>query len=109
MVVKLDRNQFTGFKRKLGFSEWVNMQAANIPEIDRDQFLQRGEDILAQRICETKLLLAVRDGLKQENGELDSSYLSEELEEAVDREGHHLKTKVLDELDLSSFEGNAPG
>lgn len=104
VVVKLEREQFKRLKQKLSFGDWLSIQLSTIPKNEREEFVRRGEDILAQCICQAKLMLAIRDGLKQENGELAPTYLFTELEEIVEKEEHSLKTQVEEELDVSSFE-----
>ncbi len=100
VVVKLEQSQFKRLKAKLGFIEWLRSRLSHVPAQEQREFIQRGHDILAQCLCQTKLLLAIKEGLQQENCELNREYLTAELEEEVERGEELLKTQVLNELDL---------
>ena len=100
VVVKLKQDQLKRLKEKLGFTEWLQTRLSNVPPHEQGGFIQRGHDILAQCLCQTKLLLAIQERLQQENCELDGDYLTAELEDAVEREEGHLKAQVLSELDI---------
>ena len=100
VVVKLEVDQFRRLKKKLGFTEWLETAVAEVPPPEREDFIQRGHDILAQCLCQTKLFLAIKEKFQQENCELEERYLMNELEDAVDREKDGLKTQVLHELDI---------
>lgn len=100
VVVKLEQSQLTQLKKKLGFSEWLQSSISNVPLHEQGDFIQRGHDILAQGICQTKLLLAIQERLQQENCELDAHYLTTELDGAIEQESERLKAQVLSELDL---------
>lgn len=104
VVVKLEQGQFARLQKKLGFTEWLQPWLSHVPADERAEFIQRGHDILAQCICQTKLLLAIRERLQQENCELDPFYLTAELDAAVERDEKHLKARILSELDITSPE-----
>lgn len=101
VVVKLEQGQFTRLKKKLGFTEWLQSWLSHVPAEEHVEFMQRGHDVLAQCICQTKLSLAIQEKLAQENCELDAHYLTAELDTAVEREEEQLKTQVLNELDIT--------
>jgi len=106
VVVNLEREQLTRLKLKLGFAEWLESSLSQVSHDERDEFLERGHDILAQAVCQTKLFLAIQAKLQQENCELDAHYLSAELEAAVGQDEEHLKAKILSELDIMASESN---
>ena len=57
-----------------------------------------------QYLCQTKLQLAIKQGLRQETTLLSHDMFVHELESAVQQEKHTLKDNVLEELDVLSPE-----
>ena len=104
VVVNLEWEQLIRLRERVGFTEWLETWVSKVPVPEREGFLERGHDVLAQAICQSKLELAIQEKLRQENCELEASYLAVELEALVIRDWDQLKARLVDELDLPTLD-----
>jgi hypothetical protein len=104
IVVAVEEAQLTTVKEALQFDQWVEGILSSVPQEEHSDYALRAQDLFVQQVCHLKLQLAIQQGIRQENSQLDSKMLWQELEEAVVREISSIKEQVLAELDLHSLE-----
>lgn len=104
LVVEMAQPDVSRFKRLLQFESWLRNSLRHLPPEDYDEYFQRGQDLLLQYLCQAKLQLALDEGLRQKTTLLSHDELSEELEQAIRRDGPSFKQDVLAELDIPPVE-----
>jgi len=104
LVVEMAQPDVSRFKRLLQFESWLRNSLRHLPAEDYDEYFHRGQDLLLQYLCQAKLQLALDAGLRQETTLLSHDEFSEELEQAIRRDGQSFKQDVLDELDIPPVE-----
>ncbi len=103
-MVEMTQPDVSRFKQLLQFESWLRDTLRHLPHEDYDEYFQRGEDLFLQYLCQAKLQLALDEGLRQETTLLSHDELSEELEQAIRRDGRSFKQDVLAELDIPAVE-----
>ena len=102
IVVEITQAQLSQIQEAFNFDQWLRKSLKHLPEIERQDYLGRGQDIFVQQICLLKLQLAINVGITQENGRASKDFLVKELDEALEKEESALKGEVLQELDVDS-------
>ena len=100
VLVEVEEAQLARARQHLNFDEWLNKTLALVPDSERQNYAQLGQDLFVQQICQTKLQLALNVGIRQENSRLASDFLVSELEEALGEDGAQVKAQILRELDV---------
>ena len=103
VVVAIEESQLQRIKDALQIDHWLHEVLSPLPEEEHSDYSLRAQDLLVQQVCHLKLQLAIRQGIRQENSELDGKMLWQELDEAAIQEGLSLKEQVLAELDIHSW------
>ena len=104
IVVAVEEAQLATVREALQFDHWVEEILSQVPHKEHANYALRAHDLFVQQVCHLKLQLAIQQGIRQENSQLDSKMLWQELEEAVVREDRSIKDQVLAELDIHSLE-----
>ncbi len=104
LVVEMTQPDVSRFKRLLQFESWLRDTLRHFPREDHEEYFQRGQDLFLQYLCQAKLQLALDEGLGQETTLLSHDALSQELEQAIRRDGQSLKQDLLAELDIPPME-----
>lgn len=100
VVVEVDEPQLASLRNTLEFEEWLVTTLDTIPDSDRPDYDCRARDLLVQQICQTKLHLALRAGLRPENCHLSKRMLVQELDGAVINDAETIKKQILREIDV---------
>ena len=100
VVVEIGQAQLSNIRKLLDFDHWLHDSLRHIPEIDQEDYFDRGHDIFVQQVCQNKLQLAIAVGLRQENSRMPKDFLATELTEALRIAGSIVKDEVLQELDI---------
>ena len=100
IVVVIEESQLIRVGRSLQFEDWLSEILGHLPYQERSDYTVRAHDLLAQQICYLKLQLAIGQGIRQENTQLDGHVLVQELEEAIPLESKNIKDQILVELDI---------
>ena len=100
VLVEVEEAQLARARHYLNFDEWLNKTLALVPDSERQNYTQLGQDLFAQQICQKKLQLALNAGIRQENSRLASDFLVSELEEALGEDGAQVKAQILRDLDV---------
>ena len=103
-MVEMAQPDVSRFKRIMELEKWLRSVLCHLPQEDYDEYFQRGQDLFLQYLCQAKLQLALDEGLRQETTLLSHDELSEELEQAIRRDGQSFKQDVLAELDIPPVE-----
>ena len=104
LVVEIAQPHVSRFKRLLQFEPWLWNVLRHLPQEERDEYFQRGQELFLQRLCQTKLQLALNEGLRRETTPLSHDVLFQELEHAVRQNGQALKETLLADLDIPPVE-----
>ncbi len=107
LMVEMAQDQITRCKQILQLESWLQNVLHHLPPEEYDEYFQRGQTLCLQYLCQTKLQLAINDGLKQETTLLSHDALAHALEPAIDRSGPSLKATLLAELDVPPAEDAA--
>ena len=99
-VVEMAQAQTSSYKRILHVESWLRNALHHLPQEEHDEYFQRGQELCLQYLCQTKLQLAIQNGLKQETTLLSPDAFAQELEHTVRQSGHSLKATILAELDV---------
>ncbi len=99
-MVEMAQSDVSRFKHLLQFESWLRNSLRHLPPEDHDEYVQRGQDLLLQYLCQAKLQLALDEGLRQETTLLSHDELSEELQQALRQDGDALKENLFAELDI---------
>ncbi len=102
--IVVGRNQVRRLENQLGFQEWIDQLLQIVPEDDREDYVKQGIDLFTQFICFHKLEIYIRQGIKQENAKVLSSFLILETDEVIQREAEKIKQQIIVELDIKEFE-----
>ena len=102
--IVVGRNQIRRLENQLGFQEWIDECLQVVPEDDREDYVKQGTDLFTQFICFHKLEIYIRQGIKQENTQVLSSFLILETDEVIQREAEKIKQQIIVELDIKEFE-----
>ncbi len=100
LVVEIARPHVSRFKRILQFESRLQKALRHLSKEDYDEYVQRGQELFLQYLCQEKLQLAIEGGLRQETTLLSQDMLSQELEDAIRQNGHALKENLFAELDI---------
>jgi len=104
IVVAVEEAQLATARQALQFDRWVKDILTPVPHDEHSDYALRAQDLFVQQVCHLKLQLAIQHGIRQENSNLDSKMLWQELDEAVVLEDSAIKDQVLAELDIQSCE-----
>lgn len=104
LVVEIAHPHASRCKQILQLETWLRNILRHLPQKDYDEYLQRGQDLFLQCLCQEKLQLAIEGGLRQETTLLSHDVLCRELEDAIRQNGHALKETLFAELDVPSLE-----
>ena len=104
IVVAVEEDQLAKVRKTMKFDHWIEEILAPVPREEYADYALRARDLFVQQVCHLKLQLAIQQGIRQENSQLDSKMLWQELEEAVVREDPWIRDQVLAELDIHSCE-----
>ena len=66
IVVEITQAQLSQIQEAFNFDQWLRKSLKHLPEIERQDYLGRGQDIFVQQICLLKLQLAINVGITQE-------------------------------------------
>ena len=102
IVVVIEESQLIRVGKSLQFDDWLSKVLVHVPYRERSDYTVRAHDLLAQQVCYLKLQLAIGQGIRQENTQLDGQMLLQELEEAIPQEGKNIKDQILVELDIET-------
>ncbi len=102
-VVEMAQAQISRYKEILHVQSWLRNALHHLPQETYDDYFQRGQDLCLQYLCQTKLQLAIKNGLKQETTLLSHDALAQELEHTIRQSGHALKATLLAELDVPTL------
>lgn len=100
VLVEVEEAQISRARQNMNFDEWLNKTLALVPDSKRQSYIQLGQDLFVQQICQTKLQLALNAGVRQENSRLGRDFLVSELEKALEESGAKVKDQILRELDV---------
>ena len=98
--VAVEETQLATARQTLQFGRWVDEILSSIPPEEHSDYALRAQDLFVQQVCHLKLQLAIQQGIRQENSELDSKTFWQELGETVVREESAIKEQVLADLDI---------
>ena len=98
----IEESQLTGVGKSLQFDAWLEAILSQVPQNEHADYTVRAHDLLAQQVCYLKLQLGIQEGIRQENGQLDSRTFVQELDDAVTQEATTIKNQILVELDIES-------
>ena len=99
-MVEIAQPHVSRFKRILQFESRLQKALRHLSKEDYDEYVQRGQELFLQYLCQEKLQLAIEGGLRQETTLLSQDMLSQELEDAIRQNGHALKENLFAELDI---------
>ena len=102
IAVLIEESQLTSVGKSLQFDEWLEAILAQVPQNEHADYMGRAHDLLAQQVCYLKLQLGIQEGIRQENGQLDSRTFVRELDDVVTHEAATIKNQILVELDIDS-------
>jgi len=100
VAVEMTQAQMAHIRERFGFDQWLPTFLVHLPESEREDFLDRGQDIFVQQVCLIKLRLAIGVGIQQENSRVPKDFLAAELNEALGKEEMAVKGEILQELDI---------
>ena len=100
LVVEMTQPHVSRFKQILQLEPWLRKSLCHLPKEEYDEYFQRGQELFLQYLCQTKLQLAINEGLRQETILLSQDMFSQELENAIRQNGHALKENLFAELDI---------
>ena len=104
IVVAVEEAQLARVREALQFDHWVEEILSQVPQEEYSDYALRAQDLFVQQVCHLKLQLAIQQGIRQENSNLDSKMLWQELDEGVIQEANSIKDQVLADLDIHSWE-----
>ena len=102
VVVEVAQDQLAAIRHFLNFDRWLHERLEHLPENEREDYLDRGQDLFVQQVCQSKLLLAIKEGLRQENSRMSKDVLVAELNATLQIDDAAVKEEVLKELDIDS-------
>ncbi len=100
LVVEIAQPHVSRFKQILQLESWLRKILRHLPKEEYDEYFQRGQDLFLQYLCQTKLQIAIDEGLRRETILLSQDILSQELENAIRQNGHVLKENLFANLDV---------
>ncbi len=104
LVVEMTQDQVARCQQILQFEPWLRNALRHLPCEEYDEYVQRGRTVCLQSLCQTKLQLAIHEGLKQETILLSHDSFSHALERAIGLSGPSFKEHLLAELDVPARE-----
>ena len=102
IAVVIEESQLTCVGKSLQFDTWLEANLAQVPQNEHADYTLRAHDLLAQQVCYLKLQLGIEHGIRQENSQLDSQTLVQELDDVIAQEATTIKNQILVELDIDS-------
>lgn len=102
IAVVIEESQLTCVGKSLQFDSWLEAILAQVPQNEHSDYTLRAHDLLAQQVCYLKLQLGIEHGIRQENSQLDSQTLVQELDDVIAQEATTIKKQILVELDIDS-------
>lgn len=102
VVVEVAQDQLAAIRHFLNFDQWLHERLEHLPKNEREDYLDRGQDLFVQQVCQSKLLLAIKEGLRQENSRMSKDVLVAELNATLQIDDAAVKEEVLKELDIDS-------
>ncbi len=100
VAVEMTQAQMAHVRERFGFDQWLPTFLVHLPESEREEYLDRGQDIFVQQVCLIKLQLAIGVGIQQENSRVPKDFLVAELDEALGKGEVAVKGEILQELDI---------
>ncbi len=100
IAVEIAQTQLLHIRNHFAFEQWLTPFLAHLPEVERKDYLERGQDVFVQQICLAKLQLAIAVGIRQENSRLSKDFLVSELDDALRKGEPAVKEEILRELDI---------
>ena len=102
IAIEIDEAQLNRIRQRLGIDGWVENLLSPVPASERDAYEQRAADLFVQEVCSMKLSFALQADIRQENGRVEYGRFIEEVDRATVQDGDHIKSRIQQELDLSS-------
>jgi len=104
--VVVERSQITRLEDRLEFKPWLEEILRSLPVENREDYLEKGHDLLIQLVCFHKLQTCIQQGINQENTQVPGDRFISETDEAVQREAEEIKRQIVVELDIKGAESD---
>ena len=104
--VVVARNQITRLEEVIEFKPWLTNLLRPLAVGNKEDYLEKGQDLFAQLVCFHKLQLFIQEGINQENTRVPRDLLVSETAKAVQREADEIKGQIVVELDLKGAESD---
>ena len=104
--VVVERSQITRLEDRLEFKPWLEEILRSLPVENREDYLEKGHDLLIQLVCFHKLQTCIQQGINQENTQVRGDRFISETDEAVQREAEEIKRQIVVELDIKGAESD---
>lgn len=100
VAVDLARHHLDLARERIGYASWLaDLLHSGHPE-EREELIDRADDLFIQSLCTSTLNLALQAGIEQVNQQIDVATFADELHQLLDEQPEQVTDRIRLELDL---------